>query len=113
MTGYKVSWDQWYRCGYDGDDTDYEPMSRTFQHLCDANQFIDDQIGLYQDNLISACGSSLAAAIIGVGEIGLILVGLGRRVNGVILDYVSHHHLVLDDKPVVILIRIDNQWRCC
>ena len=44
MSAYKVSWDQWYRCGYAGDDTDYEPMSRTFQHLCDANQFIDDLV---------------------------------------------------------------------
>ena len=41
---YKVEWNQWYRCGYHGDDADYEAMTMDFETLSDAEGFVIDLI---------------------------------------------------------------------
>ena len=41
---YLVKWDQWFRCGPDGDDLDYLPESAEFDTLAKAEQFKADLI---------------------------------------------------------------------
>lgn len=41
---YKVEWNQWYRCGYEGDDADYEVETRDFETLSGAEAFVVELI---------------------------------------------------------------------
>jgi hypothetical protein len=41
---YEVQWDQWYRCGRCGDDTNYEYKVMTFDTLALAEAFVDDLV---------------------------------------------------------------------
>ena len=41
---HKVEWNQWYRCGYHGDDKDYETMTMDFETLSEANAFVVDLV---------------------------------------------------------------------
>ena len=41
---YQVTWDQWFRCGPDGDDSDYTQESFSFDTLERAVQFKADLV---------------------------------------------------------------------
>lgn len=41
---YEVTWDQWFRCGPDGDDSDYTQESISFDTLERATKFKADLI---------------------------------------------------------------------
>ena len=38
---YKVTWDQWFRCGKYGDDTDYRTEAVEFDTICAAKKFVE------------------------------------------------------------------------
>ena len=44
MTKFQVQWDQWYRCGHDGDDKDYDHMVETFETMVEAQTFVDELV---------------------------------------------------------------------
>ncbi len=44
MTKYHVEWDQWYRCGRDGDDKDYDRMVRVCETMVEAQTFVDELV---------------------------------------------------------------------
>lgn len=44
MTKFQVEWDQWYRCGRDGDDKDYDHMVETFETMVEAQTFVDELV---------------------------------------------------------------------
>lgn len=41
---YSVEWDQWFFCGPEGDDSDYETQTRRFDWLCQAKRFVDELV---------------------------------------------------------------------
>ena len=41
---YEVEWNQWYRCGYHGDDADYEVERAYFKTLDEANAYVNELI---------------------------------------------------------------------
>lgn len=38
---FTVKWNQWYRCGYDGDESDFEERSMSFATIEEAQRFVD------------------------------------------------------------------------
>ena len=44
MMKFQVEWDQWYRCGRDGDDKDYVRMVETFETMVKAQTFVDELV---------------------------------------------------------------------
>lgn len=41
---YTVKWNQWFRSGYHGDDTDFETELKEFGTRDEADQFIEDLV---------------------------------------------------------------------
>lgn len=41
---HKVTWEQWFRCGPYGDDTDFTTEEIEFDYLEEANEFVEDLV---------------------------------------------------------------------
>ena len=41
---YTVNWNQWYHCGPDGDDSDFEEMVVSFETEEEAENFVEDLV---------------------------------------------------------------------
>lgn len=44
MSTFKVTWDQWFRCGRDGDDSDFEEYVLFFETFERAEQFVSELV---------------------------------------------------------------------
>lgn len=69
---YKVIWDQWYRCGYHGDDTDFKEIVVEFPSYHLAEDFAIELVqgkhrGMY-DRKVNFTDIKIKCSIKGIGR---------------------------------------------